>query len=137
MAIEAMHTVPDEAPVSARAGRLPATEPADGAAPSGLSALLERARRAMAESPEEVGPRRPEPVQPDTAPVVTPAREPEQAPVMATPPQPVPPPVTIGEIHIHEAAHAGPAADPLALLAPYAGGLTARHRSPNTPAGAR
>ncbi|MGW3660104.1 hypothetical protein ACWD6R_32665 [Streptomyces sp. NPDC005151] len=55
----------------------------------------------------------------------------------AAPPQPVPPPVTIGEIHIHEAAHAGPAADPLALLTPYSGGLTVRRGGMNAPAGAR
>lgn len=36
------------------------------------------------------------------------------------------PPVTIGEIHVHVAEPPSAAADPLALLAPYARGLTAR-----------
>jgi hypothetical protein len=36
------------------------------------------------------------------------------------------PPVTIGEIHVHVAEPAPAGADPLALLAPYARGLTAR-----------
>jgi hypothetical protein len=36
------------------------------------------------------------------------------------------PPVTIGEIHVHVAGPAETAADPLAMLAPYTGGLTAR-----------
>ena len=39
---------------------------------------------------------------------------------------PAHPPVTIGEIHVHVAEPPSAAADPLALLAPYAGGLTAR-----------
>ncbi|MET9019925.1 hypothetical protein ABZV93_08085 [Actinopolymorpha sp. NPDC004070] len=38
----------------------------------------------------------------------------------------VQPPVTIGEIHVHEAGPERAPADPLALLAPYAAGLTAR-----------
>ena len=36
------------------------------------------------------------------------------------------PPVSIGEIHVHVAAPAGPTPDPLALLAPYADGITSR-----------
>lgn len=36
------------------------------------------------------------------------------------------PPVSIGEIHVHVAAPAGATPDPLALLAPYADGITAR-----------
>jgi hypothetical protein len=36
------------------------------------------------------------------------------------------PPVTIGEIHVHVTEPARAAADPLALLAPYTNGLTAR-----------
>ena len=39
---------------------------------------------------------------------------------------PAQPPVTIGEIHVHVAEPAPASADPLALLAPYARGLTAR-----------
>jgi len=36
------------------------------------------------------------------------------------------PPVSIGEIHVHVAAPPGPPPDPLAALAPYASGITAR-----------
>jgi hypothetical protein len=40
------------------------------------------------------------------------------------------PPVSIGEIHVHVAESAPAAADPLALLAPYSQGLTARRGGP-------
>lgn len=137
IATETVRAVRDESQVTARAVR-PSTPGSPDAAVAGeLSALLERARRAMASPPEEAGPRRPERTQPDPAPVATPVREAEPASPVATPPQPVPPPVTIGEIHIHEAAHTGQAADPLSLLTPYAGGLTARRGRINAPAGAR
>ena len=105
---------------------------------STLPALLERARRAPAEpaeparvvaqerpaeAPAQV-PARPEPVE-RAGPPPAPAGPPERHAV---------PPVTIGEIHIHEAVPAAAPADPLALLAPYGGGLTARR---NSSAGAR
>lgn len=53
------------------------------------------------------------------------------APAVPAPPasphaMPPHPPVTIGEIHVHVAEPAPAGADPLALLAPYARGLTAR-----------
>jgi hypothetical protein len=41
-------------------------------------------------------------------------------------PGPVHPPVSIGEIHVHVTEPAVSGADPLALLTPYARGLTAR-----------
>ena len=40
------------------------------------------------------------------------------------------PPVTIGEIHVHVTEPAAARPDPLALLAPYARGLTARREGP-------
>jgi hypothetical protein len=39
------------------------------------------------------------------------------------------PPVSIGEIHVHVTAPAEPPADPMALLAPYTHGLTARREA--------
>lgn len=69
-------------------------------------------------------PRPPEPV-----PAEPPA--PERSPSRPGPPggpraAPAHPPVTIGEIHVHVTEPPPAAADPLALLAPYAQGLTAR-----------
>ena len=54
---------------------------------------------------------------------------PVQPTAVLTPPVPrvdAAPSVSIGEIHVHVAAPAGPNPDPLALLAPYADGITAR-----------
>ncbi|MCW3819211.1 hypothetical protein ONA91_32695 [Micromonospora sp. DR5-3] len=50
---------------------------------------------------------------------------------------PAHPPVTIGEIHVHQAAPVQAPPDPLSLLSPYAGGLTARRGPWANPAGAR
>jgi hypothetical protein len=136
-------------PLTSRAHR-PAAEPGEPAdriheltgtleqAIATLPALLERARRAPSE-PALPSPK-PDAQQPAESPMpaqVTAERAeragPQPAPA-APPDRPAVPPVTIGEIHIHEAVPAAPPADPLALLAPYGGGLTARR---STSAGAR
>jgi len=90
-----------------RARREPAPRPDSGAG-EGLRDLIQQAqRRRSAEAAES---------------------EPGQANLVAVhqAAQPAHPPVIIGEIHVHEAAAAPAPADPLGLLAPYAGGLTAR-----------
>lgn len=131
-AIQPAAPIRDEAVITARAVRPVTDEPAEGAELKELSALLERARRVVSEPPDDVT-APPAPPQPAGLPI-TAAAEPPQAPVRAAPaPQPLPPPVSIGEIHIYEASRPAAPADPLALLAPYAGGLTARR----SPAGAR
>ena len=86
------------------------------------------ARSAAAPDPGIVPSAVPSPPEPATVIAQTPERAPR---VTVEPPAamravPAHPPVTIGEIHVHVTEPAGAAADPLALLAPYARGLTAR-----------
>jgi len=131
------HDVPripaPQAPVADRdvQGRAGREEPVAATRATDANPLVGRARRPgrSVKRPDEdaigsVAPRPPEPVT-----VEPPA--PERSPARPRPPTgpqaaPTHPPVTIGEIHVHVAEPPSAAADPLALLAPYARGLTAR-----------
>jgi hypothetical protein len=97
-----------------------------------VNPLVERAHRparsAAAPDPGTMPSGAPSPPEPATATAQTPERAPgvTVGPPAAVREVPAHPPVTIGEIHVHVTEPAGAAADPLALLAPYARGLTAR-----------
>jgi len=98
---------------------------------TGVNPLVERAYRpARSVKRSDTGPVRPAAaLPPEPATAKPPAPEHSAAvPGPRTDPRAAPahPPVTIGEIHVHVAEPPAAAADPLALLAPYARGLTAR-----------
>ena len=98
---------------------------------TGMNPLVERAYRpARSVKRSDTGPVRPAAaLPPEPATAKPPAPEHSAAvPGPRTDPRAAPahPPVTIGEIHVHVAEPPSAAADPLALLAPYARGLTAR-----------
>jgi hypothetical protein len=105
-----------------------------GLAAPGLdgSQLAERALRQAAASTSAAWPRA-EPAPSVRAELVPAGAAPATDPAAGIPalregarPEPGHPPVAIGEIHVHVAAPPAAGADPLALLAPYALGLTAR-----------
>jgi hypothetical protein len=114
-------------------GRVWAGEPVVPASATGANPLVARASRparsVKIKRPDDgaVGPAGPRPAGPVTAEPPTPERSPAlPGPPAGTRAAPGHPPVTIGEIHVHVAEPPSAAADPLALLAPYARGLTAR-----------
>ena len=139
------------APVSAAVPVIPSwvAAPVSGA-PSRQAAskpLTERARRPALSAAPPVGAASPvanpypladqthqpasSAAQPAPAEAAPPAAVPDRAPSSPEAPfraraEPAHPPVTIGEIHVHVAEPAPSTADPLALLAPYRQGLTAR-----------
>lgn len=99
------------------------------------SPLVDRARRPAPPVSAADPSKQPTATSPATGPVTMTSGGPERAPAVPAPPDspravPVHPPVTIGEIHVHVTEPAPPGADPLALLAPYTRGLTARRDGP-------
>jgi len=105
---------PPAIPAVTRAARRGIREPvAAQAPPVPIATARTEAPADVASPPAAVPPESPQPA------LRVPTTRPPDAPD-------VPPPVSIGEIHVHVTAPPEPAADPMALLAPYAGGLTAR-----------
>jgi hypothetical protein len=130
------HAMRGSVPPAAMAGppardRIPPAEPGRLTPVTGATPFTERARRS---APSAAGPGTGAvspavPPSPEPAPVPWPAPEPAPAasgPLAAPRAVPAHPPVTIGEIHVHVTEPAAAGDDPLGLLAPYAGGLTAR-----------